>query len=278
MGALQEKIITTQPWALVTGASSGIGYEIARKLDAQGYQLVLVARREDRLRELQKKLVNASYICVADLRTTKAMQDVYDFCISKKVVVDVLVNNAGFGHNGDFKDEPIETAQEMIQVNITALVTLTKLFLPQMLERKCGHIVQMSSAASFFAGPLMANYYATKAYVTSFSRALAYEVRPFNVFVTAVCPGPVATEFGKVAKAGSSRIFKDKVATAEKIAQFTYKAMQKKKVVAVHGIIFSFFITLSRLLPASLIIKLTALLNKTKPRIGLESGGKSDET
>ena len=273
MSALQEKIITTQPWALVTGASSGIGYELARTLDAQGYQLVLVARRADRLKELQARLENASYICTADLRTCEGMQSVYDFCLSKKVAVDVLVNNAGFGHNGDFKDEPLETTQQMIQVNITALVTLTKLFLPQMLERKRGHIVQMSSAASFFAGPLMANYYATKAYVTSFSRALAYEVRPFNVFVTAVCPGPVHTEFGVVAKAGSSRILKDKVTTPDEIARFTWKAIQKKRTVAVHGMIFSFFITLSRLLPASLIIRLTALLNKTKPRIGLDSLG-----
>ncbi|MGL4523997.1 MAG: SDR family NAD(P)-dependent oxidoreductase [Spirochaetia bacterium] len=260
----------TKPWALITGASSGIGYAIAKKLDEKGYQTVLVARRADRLKELQQLLQNHSEICIADLRENSQVIGVFEFCESKKIILDLLVNNAGFGHNGEFKDEPLSIAQEMVQVNITALVTLSKLFLPQMLAQKHGRIVQISSAASFFAGPLMANYYATKAYVTSFSRALNYEVSPYGLGVTIVCPGPVKTEFGQVAKAGSSRILKKKVTTAQDIAQFTYHAICKKRVMAIHGGAINVMIILSRILPSSLVIRLTALLNKTKPKLDLE--------
>lgn len=264
---MANDLTTTQSWALITGASSGIGCEIARKLDSHGYNTVLVARRRDRLMQLQATLQNPSEICIADLSQEAQVAAVYRFCQEKGLVIDVLINNAGFGYNGEFKDEPVETTRAMIQVNIVALVMLSKLFLTGMIQRRRGHIVQISSAASFFAVPLMANYYATKAYVTSFSRALAYEVKSYGVYVTSVCPGPVHTEFGQVAKAGSSRLFKDKVTTATHIAEFSWQAMQKKRVVAIHGGLFSFLIGLSRLLPASLVIHLTALLNKTKPKI-----------
>lgn len=264
---MENDSVRAKPWALITGASSGIGLEIARKLDSEGYCTILVARRRDRLEELQAQLVNESKICVADLSKSEDLKSIYTLCQEGSIFVDVLVNNAGFGYNGAFNEEPLEVTQDMIRVNIVALVTLTKLFLTQMIEQGCGHIVQISSAASFFAGPLMANYYATKAYVTSFSRALAYELKPYGIAVTAICPGPVHTEFGRVAKAGSSRMLKNKVTTAAEIARFTWQAMQKKQVVAVHGGTLSFLVGLSRFLPSSLVIRLTALLNKTKSKI-----------
>ena len=181
---------TSRKIALVTGASSGIGLEMSRQLASEGYELILVARSEEKLLAIARELGNAKVI-VADLAQPDAPRRVFD----SAGPVDVLINNAGYGVSGPFAETDLENELEMILVNVSALTALTKLFLRPMLARNGGHIVNVASTAAFLPGPLMAVYYATKAYVLSFSEAIADELRDTAVNVTALCPGPTATGF-----------------------------------------------------------------------------------
>ena len=187
------------PTALVTGASSGIGLELATLLAKNRHGVVLVARGKDRLdgiaRGLTEEFGVAATVLPADLADPAAPLDVFLTLAERKVAIDVLVNDAGFGVYGFFADTPLEKELAMIQVNVTALTHLTKLFLPGMLERRRGRILNVASTAAFQPGPLMAVYYATKAYVLSFSEALGNETAGSGVTVTALCPGPTLTHF-----------------------------------------------------------------------------------
>jgi short-subunit dehydrogenase len=196
---------STMTTALITGASSGLGADFARLFAADGYDLVLVARREDKLRELAAELKVKSTIIAADLSQHDAAAYVVGRLVN--VEIDALVNNAGLGFAGAFVDIDLEKELEMIHVNIVALTQLTKLLLPPMVKRGRGRILNVASTASFQPGPLMAVYYATKAYVLSFSEALAEELRKTGVTVTALCPGPTATGFAAVANVGATRLF-----------------------------------------------------------------------
>jgi short-subunit dehydrogenase len=223
---------TSRKTALITGASSGIGMDFSRLLSRDGYELFLVARSEAKLRELAKELGNAKVI-VADLVSPDAPQRIFDASGG----VDVLINNAGFGLSGPFVEMDLRKELEMIQVNVAALTHLTRLFLPPMLARKSGHILNVASTAAFLPGPLMAVYYATKAYVLSFSEAIADELRGTGVTVTALCPGPTATGFAEVAGMESSRLFKlVKPMSSEAVARYGLRAMQDGKRVAIPGI------------------------------------------
>jgi len=223
---------TSRKTALITGASSGIGMDFARLLSREGYELFLVARSETKLRALAIELGNAKVI-VADLVSPDAPQRIFDASGG----VDVLINNAGFGVMGPFAEMDLRKDLEMILVNVTALTHLTRLFLPPMLARKSGHVMNVASTAAFLPGPLMAIYYATKAYVLSLSEAIADELRGTGVTVTALCPGPTATGFAEVAGMEKSRLFSlMRPMSSEAVARYGLRAMQHGKRVAIPGI------------------------------------------
>jgi len=241
--------------ALVTGASRGIGMEFARELRRGGFHVTLVARGEAQLRELTRELGAATAIA-ADLADPGAPRRIFE----SAGAVDVLVNNAGFGLGGAFAELPLEQELEMIQVNVGALTALTKLFLRPMIERQRGAIVNLASTAAFQPGPLMAVYYATKAYVLSFSEALADELRGTGVTVTALCPGPTATGFAARAGLEGSRLFHltSPMSSAE-VARFGYAAMQRGRRVAIPGIGNKLLVEAVRLSPRRVV---TAIVRK----------------
>ena len=191
--------------ALITGASAGIGREFARQLASPAQTIVLVARRERRLNELRDELRNRNaklsvYVRVVDLCDKTQIGELVRWLDQNKIPIDFLINNAGLGDYGSVATSDIERDDRIIQVNITALTSLTRLFLPRMIERKQGAILNVSSSAGFLPIPGMNVYAATKAYVNSFTEALRAELHHTGITVTALCPGPVHTEFGEVAK------------------------------------------------------------------------------
>jgi hypothetical protein len=223
--------------ALVTGASAGIGRDLTELFARDGHHLVLVARNEPRLRELAAKLreryrVNVDVI-VQDLSVADAPQRIFDSLQSKSI--DYLVNNAGFGSHGPFAQSDLATQLGMLQVNVTALTHLTRMFLPEMLKRGSGRIMNVASVAAFLPGPLMAVYYASKAYVLSFSEALANELAGSGVTVTAMCPGPTKTEFQKRAGIEDSLLFKMRAMDSMTATRIGYGAMMRGRRSAVTG-------------------------------------------
>src|SRR5688572_15971808 len=223
--------------ALITGASSGIGLDLAHLFAQDGHDVVLVARSEDKLRELATELERkhkiAAHVIVADLTRQDAPQQVFE----RAPAVDILVNNAGFGTSGKFAEADLRTELEMIQVNVTALTYLTKLFLTPMLQRGHGRILNVASTAAFQPGPLMAVYYATKAYVLSFSEAIAEELRGTGVTVTVLCPGPTATGFQKNANLGSETLLKVmRPVSSMSVARAGYRALMRGQRVVIPGV------------------------------------------
>ncbi|MGJ3235405.1 SDR family NAD(P)-dependent oxidoreductase [Marivirga sp.] len=226
--------------ALITGASSGIGLELAKNHAQKGDNLVLVARSEQKLNELKKELENhykiTATVIALDLSNPEAAYHLFELTEKHHIKVDYLINNAGFGDFEEFSKSDLNKAQQMIDLNISSLTILTKLYLDGMLERKSGKIMQLASTASFQPGPLMAVYYATKHYVLAFSEAIAEELKGSGVSVTALCPGPTASGFQNAADLGESKLVKDKkLPTSAEVAKYGYKAMMKGKRVAIHG-------------------------------------------
>ncbi len=226
--------------ALITGASSGIGLELANLFARDGNDLVLVARSEGKLRQIASRLEGefgiATRVLAADLAKPHAAQELVMTLNVHKVTIDALVNNAGFGLAGPFVATDLDKELEMIQVNIVALTELTKLLLPGMVTRRSGRILNLASTAAFQPGPLMAVYYATKAYVLSFSEAIADELRDSGVTVTALCPGPTDTGFAAVASLESSRLFNmAKPMNSAAVARVGYEAMKRGKRVVIPG-------------------------------------------
>lgn len=226
--------------ALITGASAGIGRELARLFAQDGHDLVITARGTERLLELAQELKEAHGVDVvvepADLTDAAAPSALFDALARRGLDVDLLVNNAGFGAAGPFLDLELERQTSMIEVNVAALTKLTHLFARSMVERGFGRVLNIASTAGFQPGPGMAVYYATKAYVISFSEAIAHELKGTGVTVTCHCPGPTATEFGERAGNEKSRLFQmGTVASAERVATDAYRAMQRGRVLAVHG-------------------------------------------
>ncbi|MEI8117432.1 MAG: SDR family oxidoreductase [Flavobacteriia bacterium] len=248
--------------ALITGASSGIGKELARIHASKGGDLILVARRTEALDELKNELEKAYGINVStftqDLSQIHAAKKVYDFVNHSGLEVDYLMNNAGFGGHGEFVDRPLDKDLEMIQLNVTALVELTHLFLQDMKERGYGKILNTASTAGFLPGPLQATYFATKAFVISFTKGISYELRNAGVTVTALCPGPVKTEFEHVAGLEGGTMF-DKGASAYKTAKSGYDAMMKGKVIQISELSFAFLIKMVPFIPLKM---LSAVIEK----------------
>lgn len=223
--------------ALVTGASSGIGLELARIHAQNGGDLVIVARRKSRLdalkTDLEREYGVEVFVIPADLGEPRAAQNVYARTKESGIEVDVLINNAGFGGYGKFHERPWERDEAMIQLNVQTLCALTHAFLGDMVARDRGRILNVASTAGLVPGPLQAVYYATKAFVVSFSQAIAEELSDTNVSVTALCPGPVETEFGEVANFKGASAFQ-KPASAVDVAKVGYQAMQQGRLVAIN--------------------------------------------
>lgn len=246
--------------ALITGASDGIGLEMAKIHAAKGGDLVLVARSSDKLAQLKKELETAHKITVhvigKDLSTDNAAQEVYDELKTAGITVDYLINNAGFGDFGFFTEGNWEKQNRMIQLNITTLTQFTRLFLPDMITRRSGKILNVASTASFQAGPLMAVYYATKAFVLHFSEAVNNEIAGTGVTITALCPGATASGFQKAAGMEESKLVKGKkLPTAADVAVFGYRAMLNGKTVAIPGFLNKLMVFGVRFLPRNLVVK-----------------------
>lgn len=193
-------------WALVTGASAGIGATLARELAKHGAKLILTARRKDRLEALATELTAAGTevrIVVADLNDPSAPQRIYDATEGAGLSVDILVNNAGLGQYGAFHESPVEQELSQVRVNCEAMVRLSRLFVPRMVERRRGWVLVLASTASFQPLPYLTTYAATKVFDRFFALGLAAEVAPFGVKVTALCPGPTESEFFEVARSGN---------------------------------------------------------------------------
>ncbi len=224
---------------LITGASGGIGYELAKLFARDHHNLVLVARSADKLAqvatELQPHGVAVKTVAL-DLATPLAPKFLFDRLQSESTPIDILINNAAFGAYGEFAEMPEEEIMGQIQLNIAALTHLTRLFLPPMIQRRAGRIMNVSSTAAFQPGPLMAVYYASKAYVLSFSEAIANELRGSGVTVTCFCPGATHTGFAQRAGTENSRLFKKLGAmSAEKVAHDGYRALMEGRTLAISG-------------------------------------------
>ena len=222
------------PTALITGASSGIGLELARVFARKGYGLVLVARSKQRLDQVASELKPASVQVLAnDLSLVEAPDEIH----AAVPRVDVLVNNAGFTVFGKFGETPLVEELNMMQLNMTTVVALTKLYLPGMIAARTGKILNVASTAAFQPGPLMAVYYATKAFVLSFSEALANELEGTGVTVTALCPGPTETQFQERGRMQNSALVKGKkIMDAKAVAEAGYRALMDGKIVEVPGL------------------------------------------
>ncbi len=252
--------------ALITGASAGIGKELATLFAKDGIGLVLVARRRDRLEALASELTAAHGVSVLvvdeDLSDPTSPPRIVEAVDREGLVVDYLVNNAGFGTSGPFAELDLERELGQIHVNVMSLVHLTRLILPRMLTRGRGRILNVGSTAGFQPGPYMAVYYATKAFVNSFTEALWYELKDSGVTATVSCPGATATEFAEVAGNEKSKLFKLGAASADQVAAEAYRAMQRGKVMVVHGLKNKLALQSLRVSPRGTVRSLTATLNK----------------
>lgn len=253
--------------ALITGASSGIGLELAKLFARDGYDLVLVARRREKLQTLGAELGRQhgikSRAIAADLADPAAPAEIFRQLAAASVAVDILVNNAGFGELGTFATIDVEVERRMIEVNVSALTVLTKLFLDGMLARGRGRILNVASTAGFAPGPLMAVYYATKSYVISLSEALAEELRGSGVSVTVLCPGPTITEFQSVAHMESTRLFKmPGVMNAESVARAGYAGLMRGKRMVVPGLINQVLPLVIRFSPRAMVVRVARLFQE----------------
>lgn len=224
-----------RPVTLITGASAGLGAEFARQCAKRGDELALVARRRDRLEDLAARISGKVHIFTADLAQAGAATSLIDQVEAEGLAVETLINNAGFGAGGQFAQLPLERQREMIDLNVRTLTELCRLVLPGMLERGHGGILNVASTAAFQPGPNMAVYYATKAYVLSFTEALHQEMKGKGIKVTALCPGPTATEFFEVAGVGNSMLAR-MGADAGGVVSTGLRGLERNKAIAIPGL------------------------------------------
>ncbi|MCI0414343.1 SDR family oxidoreductase [bacterium] len=257
--------------ALITGASSGIGLELARLFAKDGIHVVLVARSTEKLQRLATELEDAhsirAKILPFDLADAGAPDHLFMRTQEESIPVDFLVNNAGFGMRESFEKNDLKQILEMLQVNIVALTHLTKLYVKEMLARKSGKILNVGSTAAYQPGPWMAVYYATKAYVLSFSEALSNELNGTGVTVSALCPGPTRTGFQERAGAKDIQLMKSKmmrVMDAATVAKIGYEGMMKNKRVIIPGFMNRIVATAARIGPRDWSTAIAGSLNKSK--------------
>jgi short-subunit dehydrogenase len=257
--------------ALVTGASSGIGLDLARRFAAEGFDVVLVARSQGKLDAVAAELAKAhgvhAHVQTADLAQPRAAEALVAALDARGLVIDVLVNNAGYALYGAFAETDVVDELAMIQVNIVALTHLTKLLVPRMVARKQGRILNVASTAAFQPGPLMAVYYASKAYVLSFSEALANELAGSGVTVTALCPGPTRTGFQARAQMEESKLVRGKeIMTAEEVARAGFDGLMKGKTVVIPGVGNKMLAQAVRFLPRTTVTRLVRSAQERSPQ------------
>jgi short-subunit dehydrogenase len=255
--------------ALITGASGGIGEELAYIHASNGGDLVLVARTRSKLMEIKNKLEENYKIKVwiyeADLSLEESVQSLFNFTQHHQIKIDYLINNAGFGDYGYFHERDWKKQEEMINLNITALTHLCHLYSSEMIKNKFGKILNVASIASFQPGPLMSVYYASKAFVLSFSEALNNELNDFSITVTTLCPGPVKTGFQDAADLNESKLFSTlKPVSAKKVAKYGYDSMIKGRTVAIEGFLNKILVTSNRITPRFISTKIVRLLQNKK--------------
>ena len=245
--------------ALITGASAGLGVEFARQLSKRGHRLVLAARRRDRLDALAKELGNARAVAIDLSKANSAAKLMADVEAAGEEV-EILVNNAGFGLIGRFAELDPKRERQMIDLNVGALADLCRAVAPGMIERKSGAILNVASTAAFQPGPKMAVYFATKAFVLSFTEALHEELKPQGIKVTCLCPGPTRTEFGDVAGFGGNGAF-DKVAMeAGEVVEAGLNGMDRNRAVVVPGLINKIVAASTRFAPRSVVRKIAGAI------------------
>ncbi len=266
---------TNTETVLVTGASSGIGRELAKCFAGDGCRLVLVARNTEALDRLAAELLRAhgveAVVLCSNLARAETPARVFAELQSRGVTVDVLVNNAGFGANGPFAQLPLERQLDMVQVNVMALTHLARLFLPGMVERRRGGVLNVGSTAGFQPGPGMAVYYATKAFVLSFSEAIAEELKGSGVTVTALCPGPTATNFATAAQFRGSGLLTKGAISAEAVARCGHRAFRRGRFLVVPGLRNRMLVFAVRLSPRRVVRKVVKALNAVRENTGLET-------
>ena len=239
--------------ALITGASSGIGRDIARELSKRGYDLILVARKKESMYELKEELNTNIEVISMDLSIQKNVMDLYEKAKDKNI--DILINDAGFGLIGSFRKTNLDKELSMIDLNIKALHILTKLFLKDFIERNSGYILNISSASAFQPGPLMATYYSTKSYVYNLTLAIYEELKHMNskVHISCLCPGPVETNFNNVANCE----FRIKALSSEYVARYAIDKMFKNKLLIIPGFKIKLVYIFGRFVPNKLKLKIT---------------------
>jgi short-subunit dehydrogenase len=250
---------------LITGASSGIGMGLAKLFAADGSDLVLVARREDRLNELAEELKSEHgievHVLPKDLSKKTSPKEIFNHLKKEKIEIDVLVNNAGFGSRGTVSELDTDLQVDMVQVNAAALTHLTSLFLPGIIERGQGGILNVGSLAGFQPGPNLAVYFATKAYVLSFTEALAEEISNPNIKVSCFAPGPVKTEFGEKSDLEDSLLFKMSLMDLEPAVKAGYEGFRKGKTIVIPGLKQQIVPFLNRFTPRIIVRKIAKKLN-----------------
>lgn len=256
------------PTALITGASGGIGLELARLFAADGYNLILVARNAEKLGLLAAALKGQykidAFAVPIDLADPASPEELYHLLDERGIGVDVLVNNAGFGTHGPFAESDPGAETQMLQVNIVALMQLTRLFLPNMVMNRRGRIMNVASTAAFQPGPFMAGYYASKAFVLSFTEAIAAELEGSGVSVTALCPGPTDTGFQERAGVAATPLFKANTMTSETVARLGYDGLMRGKRLVVTGAKNKVLAFATRLAPRRLVTAIARRLNSAR--------------
>lgn len=246
--------------ALITGASSGIGRDMARILSSKGYDLILVARRKDKLERLKSELKTNVTLIVMDVSSTFNCMKLYNKV--KKDEIDILINNAGFGMFGEFISTDLDKELDMIDLNIKAVHALTKLFLSDFVKRDKGYILNVASSAAFMPGPLMSTYYSTKSYVFRFTQAISEELRKSNsnVYIGALCPGPVNTEFNNVANVK----FSIKSLESYDVAEYAIKKMFRRKKIIIPGFSVKCGVFFTRFIPYEIQSRISYNFQKKK--------------
>ena len=250
---------------LITGATTGIGYELAKLYSKDWNNLILVARDEERLQEVKEELdlYNIKvYILSLDLAEDNSCEKVLDFVNKKNLSVDILINNAGIGSFGYLSEIEMEKELKLIDVNIRALTELTKIFLPTMIDHGEGGIMNVASTAAFCAGPKMATYYASKSYVLNFTEALYEELKGSEIKVSCLCPGPVRTNFQEKSGIKKSEAAKNTLMTPREVAKVAYKDFKRGKLIIIPGFKNKVIILLNKLIPRALSRKIILMMNK----------------
>lgn len=258
-------VFNKEYYVLITGASSGIGYELAKLYASDGYNLILIARNIDKLKKVENELTQYNIeikILSLDISKDYNIEKLFNYIETNKISISTLINNAGMGSFGDFKDINWEKEEALLDINIKALTKLTKYFLPKIMELKSGGILNVASTAAFCSGPRMAVYYASKSYVLNLTEAIYEECKESGIKVSCLCPGPVMTDFQGKAGIRKSETAKKYLMDAETVAKICYKEFNNGKVIIIPGLKNKLLVIINKFLPRSISRKIILMTNK----------------